>query len=173
MVSRPVAEPQTPNPWSPTSRPCSHNLQSPRVPSHSPEPTATEISSPPPQRHKQPPLTSPCPGNNRAGGGQAAWGTGVGDKLRRALTFPELKAGCSGSPGWFFVSHPGHTYRAIMIPATPVCMARLASSYDKMSPFPEGQRLGPQGAACRRGCQGFGSSRQPSGIPHRGRRGPR
>lgn len=35
-----------------------------------------------------------------------------------------------------------HPYRAIITPATPVCMARLASSYDKMSPFPEGQRRG-------------------------------
>lgn len=41
-------------------------------------------------------------------------------------------------------SAPGteRPYRAIITPATPVCMARLASSYDKMSPFPEGQRRG-------------------------------
>lgn len=106
--------------------------------------------------------------------GRRAGGTGVGDKLRRALTFPEPKPGCSGAaPAGSLYPHPEHTYRAIMIPATPVCMARLASSYDKMSPFPEGQRLGPQGAACRWECRGFGSSRQPSSIPHWGRRGPR
>lgn len=57
-----------------------------------------------------------------------------------------------------------------MIPATPVCMARLASSYDRMSPFPEGQRLGSQGAACR--WELWESSCQP-GDTHEGREGSR
>lgn len=39
---------------------------------------------------------------------------------------------------------PWGIYRPIMIPETPVCMARLASSYDKMSPFPEGTETGSQ-----------------------------
>lgn len=58
-------------------------------------------------------------------------------------------------------SPAGLAYRAIMTPATPVCMAWLASSYDKMSPFPEGQRLGSQGAARGQERQLLGPVRQP------------
>lgn len=99
------------------------------------QPSKPKRSSP--QAHRGPlpasspaaasPLSAPCPGRATCREHRAGRGAGRWVRLQPALCSPP---------------NTDHTYRAIITPATPVCMARLASSYDKTSPFPEGQRLG-------------------------------
>lgn len=55
-----------------------------------------------------------------------------------------------------------------MTPATPVCMARLASSYDRMSPFPEERTWGFRELHASR----LGSSCSPAALTEAGKGAP-